>query len=260
MPGLHSVIEDLNTGKNLLRAVLLVTAFLLVGGNSASAAVTVTGASGGASLSADTAANAASPAWTSLSAITITEGDSGDFAADTNVTLVLKAPAGFEFNTAAPPDIAPAADNDIASAEIVLTDASTITITLVVSNNTLLDTLTIGGAAAIQARPTLGTPLVAGKHIYRPDTGGGTAAIAGATTSADGSSGSNFGDLTEVAGAAAAVRVETAADGAGALVPAQSLAAGNSITAYAIARDSFSNFVANVAAEVGGWSRSRWTA
>jgi hypothetical protein len=37
-------------------------------------------------------------------------------------------------------------------------------------------------------------------------------------------------------------------------VPAQNVTAGNSITNYAIARDAFGNFVANVAANAGGWS------
>src|SRR4051794_29108175 len=58
-------------------------------------AISVTGATGGGAISADTAANAASPAWTSLGPITIGEGGMGEFAAGTNVTLVLKAPAGF---------------------------------------------------------------------------------------------------------------------------------------------------------------------
>ena len=46
----------------------------------ASAAVTVTAATGGTSISADKAANAASPSYTALGNIVITEGNNGDFA------------------------------------------------------------------------------------------------------------------------------------------------------------------------------------
>src|SRR5262245_15575883 len=64
-------------------------------------AVTITPASNGSNISADKAANATSPAWTTLGAITIDEGSNGNknnFGAGTDVTLVLKAPLGFEFN------------------------------------------------------------------------------------------------------------------------------------------------------------------
>ena len=62
---------------------------------------------------------------------------------------------------------------------------------------------------------------------------------------------SNPQTFTVSVGAAAIVRVETAPDGSGTVVPAQSLASGSSITVYAVTRDAFSNFVANVAA--GAW-------
>jgi hypothetical protein len=54
------------------------------------------------------------------------------------------------------------------------------------------------------------------------------------------------------AGAATKVRVETAANGSGVVVPAQSLASGSSITGYAITRDVSDNFIANVVAD--SWS------
>ena len=113
----------MNSATNLLLAVLFVSAFALIGVGRASAAVTVTGATGGSSISADTADNASSPAWTTLGAITIAEGANGDFAAGTNVTLVLKAPAGFAFNTEVIPDITFTAGNDITSAAVAMTDA-----------------------------------------------------------------------------------------------------------------------------------------
>jgi len=62
----------------------------------------------------------------------------------------------------------------------------------------------------------------------------------------------NSGTLTVVAGAASKVRVETAADGSGAVVPAQVIVTGSSITVYSISRDANDNFIANVAANT--WS------
>jgi autotransporter-associated beta strand protein len=56
------------------------------------------------------------------------------------------------------------------------------------------------------------------------------------------------GTITVTAAAAAMVRVETAADGSGSVVPARTLQPGSAVTGYAIARDAAANFVANVAA------------
>jgi hypothetical protein len=56
------------------------------------------------------------------------------------------------------------------------------------------------------------------------------------------------GIVTVIAGAAAKVRVETAADGTGAVVPPQTLTSGSSLTMYSVSRDASDNFVANVVA------------
>jgi subtilisin family serine protease len=53
------------------------------------------------------------------------------------------------------------------------------------------------------------------------------------------------------------IRVETAANGSGTVVAAQSVASGNSITVYAITRDTYGNFVSNAA---GTWSLTGKTA
>ena len=63
--------------------------------------------------------------------------------------------------------------------------------------------------------------------------------------------------MTIAVGAATQVRVETAADGSGTVIPAQNVAAGNSLTVYAITRDVGDNFVANVAAD--SWSLANKT-
>ena len=60
------------------------------------------------------------------------------------------------------------------------------------------------------------------------------------------------GTITVIAGAAVRVRVETAANGSGTVVPAESLRVGSSMTVYAITRDSLNNFVSNAAATA--WS------
>jgi len=61
------------------------------------------------------------------------------------------------------------------------------------------------------------------------------------------------GTLTVVvAGPAASVSVETAANGTGKIVPAQTLSSGGSITVYAVERDASGYFIANIAADA--WS------
>jgi uncharacterized protein YjdB len=62
--------------------------------------------------------------------------------------------------------------------------------------------------------------------------------------------------LDVVPAAAAAIRVETAADGTGSVVGAQSIASGSSLTAFSITRDQFGNFVANAP---GTWTLTNKT-
>ena len=170
----------------------------------ADANVSITAASGGASIPADRAANAPTPAWTSLGTLTIAEtGNNNDDMG--GGTLVLKAPEGFEFNTNVTPNATFTASRDITATLVEVTDPTTITITIEVrASLTARDALNIGtvSASRIQVRPVLGTPLATGS-IYRPTVGGGTAVIAGvsATTDAKGASGTSFGNLAVVAGA-----------------------------------------------------------
>jgi hypothetical protein len=180
--------------------VCLLTLTLLFSTN-ARAAVTITAASGGNAISADTAASGGSGAWTSLGAITISEVLTTDISRGTNVTLVLKCPAGFEFRTNITPSITFTGSRDVRAAAITVNDPATVTVTLTISGTANFDTITIGSTTALQVRPLAGTPLPASRHLYRPTTGGGSCTVAGITTSADGSSGSNFGTLAEVAGA-----------------------------------------------------------
>ena len=221
-----------------LTRLTFIAGLFLATASSAFATVTLTGASGGGSISADTAANAVSPAWTTLGTITIAEGANGDFAVGTNITLILKTPAGFEFNTGVTPNIGVTAGTNITGAAVAVTDSSTITITLTVSGTTIKDTLVIGSTTGIQVCPTAGTPLATGNHIYRPTSGGGTATITGITTSADGSSGSNFGNLTEIGGVVTQLAFTTQPAGA---------TAGSTFTTQPVVKseDQFGNPVTN---------------
>ena len=141
----------------------------------------------------------------------------GDIANGTGVTLVLKAPLGFEFNTSAPPNVTFTAGRDITAASPIFSNSTTLTITMNVSGTAGVDTLIIGNTNGVQVRPTAGTPLASGQ-IFRPPlaSGGGTASINGITTSANpnGSGGSNFGTLSEVVGVAAKLTFATDPGGA----------------------------------------------
>ena len=66
-----------------------------------------------------------------------------------------------------------------------------------------------------------------------------------------------FGPLA--AGAATKVRVETAANGSGGVVPSQNLTSGSTLTVYSISRDQYNNFVANIAADTNSWSLTNIT-
>src|SRR5207249_12041112 len=137
---------------------------------------------GGTSISADKSANASTPAWTTLGPIVIAERNKPDFGAGSGVTLVLKAPAGFEFNTSAPPNVTFASGQDITSASISFSNSSTMAITLNVGGTSGTDQLTIGNTTGLQVRPTAGTPPASGQ-LFRPQSGGGTASVNGLSTS-----------------------------------------------------------------------------
>ena len=56
------------------------------------------------------------------------------------------------------------------------------------------------------------------------------------------------------AGAAMKVRVETAANGSGTILGKQNVSSGTSIAVYAVARDSFDNYIGNIASDANGWN------
>jgi hypothetical protein len=174
---------------------VLVLSFSLIVAVPVRAVVTITEAAGGAAISADDAGGA----WTSLGAITISEGATKDI--DHGV-FVLTIPAGFEYDTAPPhPDVAvtpiPGIYDLDADTPATMT-ADTLTVHVTQNSSFMPGTLTIGGVNPIRVRPTSGGPPLASGNITCT-TPGMINGVTGAT---------NFGTLTEVAGAVTTLTVK----------------------------------------------------
>lgn len=194
---------------------------------------TTTAASGGATISADTAASGGTGAWTALSGPTYGENINGDIATGGYVTLTV--PAGFEFNTAnavavvlTSGDKNSAANmNEAAVGGYVATTAngsltvSATTISFYVSSKSRGNTLDTIQWQGIQVRPTQGTPLATGNILF------GLPAGSAAPSS------TNAGTLTEVPGALA--RMLT-------VLPGQSFVSGSGITGTAASQIAGTSF------------------
>src|SRR5215213_3836664 len=157
-------------------------------------ATTVTPATGGANISADKAANATLPAFTTLGDIVIAENVNNDFPVQANSTLILTAPTGWQFNpgvgtTAATK--AGAGGNELNDNSITVT-ATTITVNISVTGTVQSNTLSIKG---IQVRATDGANLPSSGNILRTVGNPGTATINGVVNGT-----TNFGSLSQVAG------------------------------------------------------------
>lgn len=137
------------------------------------AAASVTSATGGGAISADTTGGT----YTSLSGPSIGVTAAGDIGTG---TITITAPAGFEFATS--PDASVTVGATGASIGFTSDSTSAITFTVTVANTTA-GTVTFSG---IRVRPTAGTPLASGELQI-----GGGAGVSDATA----------GTLTEVAGA-----------------------------------------------------------
>jgi len=153
--------------------------------------VTVTPASGGAVIPSNTAPGCdAAGTWTPLTGPAIAETVAAQIGLG---TIVLSAPAGFEFNTAAPVRILLTGNatasrniNNLPDGTLIVPSVTSTTITFTVTAvGTRVNTLTW---QSIQVRPTLSTPLAAGNITHT-----GTSSIAGVTGA------TNLGTLTEVA-------------------------------------------------------------
>ena len=161
------------------------------------AVVTVTPASGGSVISADTTGGA----YTALTGPVIAESVTADIGAG---TVILNAPSGFIFDVGG---VAPTVlitwlgggsgaggnniNNKVSGTVDGITSITTTQITYTITAMT--DVLAVNSLTwqNVRVRPTAGTPLVSGNIIKT-----GTSVISGVTNSV-----TNFGTLTEVAGA-----------------------------------------------------------
>src|SRR6266508_6224913 len=93
------------TGKRWRGAAVLALGIAVTAGlvyvEIARAAITVTSASGGTSISVDKAADATSPVYTTLGNIVLAEGANNDFTSGAGQLLELQPPSGWEFNPSA---------------------------------------------------------------------------------------------------------------------------------------------------------------
>ncbi|MFZ7114514.1 MAG: beta strand repeat-containing protein, partial [Bacteroidota bacterium] len=167
--------------------LLLLFFCLTIFANSVRANVTITRATGG-SISADKAANAISPAYTTLGMIRLTEGATSDFATGTNLTFTLNSPAGWNFNPAANITVSATAGRNITGQTILSKTATVITVQFNVTGTNLADVLTISG---VQVWALDGAKQAVNENI----TSGGTATIAGCAA------GVNLGTLATTVGA-----------------------------------------------------------
>jgi hypothetical protein len=111
---------------------------------------------------------------------------------------------------------------------------STDSVTIVPSSDSLAGTLTKSAVSGLATFNNISRTL-AGNLTLTATSGSLTAAPASDTITVN--------PIT-----ASKIRVETAADGSGTVVPAQNLASGQTLTVYSIARDQYNNFIENAAA------------
>ena len=183
--------------KKFLKFSLILALLITMGGYAPAvfATATVTPATGGSAISADTTGGS----YAALAGPIILEGATADIGTG---TIILNAPSGFNFNTVASSvtatrtDVAGTGCNpsrrlliNAGASQIVTPTATTITINITrITSSGCRNIITWTG---IQVRPTAGTPLASGNIVKT-----GTSSIVGVTNSV-----TNFGALTEVAGA-----------------------------------------------------------
>ncbi len=197
-------------------------------------AQTVTPASGGTGISAD---NFATGTWTTLSGPVIQETAPGQLQTG---NIRFQVPSGFVWDTGGTAPTATVTQPKANSITVTFSSRSSTEIIFSLTGNS-------GGSppnnphkitfSNFRIRPAQGTPLASGEI-----RNAGSAAPGGTL---------NYGSISMVAGADNKIRVETAANSSGAVVSAQNVEAGSSITVYSNVRDQFNNFKRN---ETATWS------
>ena len=184
-----ATIRSQRAGRLLaLATISAMLAVLLPAGQVATVlgAASVTAATGGAAIAADTAADAPSPAWTTLVGPQITEGAPADLVS--GGTVLLTAPSGFEFKPATGSAVEGGLGCNIVLGAQTITSAS-VSLVITTQSSVACDV----SWAGLQVRPTVGS------------LGGATQKTGNITNTGNtGPGGStNYGTLTEVPGAAA---------------------------------------------------------
>ena len=226
-------------------------------------------------------------AGTSLTVYAVTRDTYGNFVANTAGTWLLTgktgsvadsdlAPAGDGKSAVFTGHLIGTAVIDVTSGTLTVSDSGIISVVprLNVSGFTSPATAGIAGSVTVTAQDFAGTTITGytgtvhfastdnqavlpsdytfvsgdhGTHSFSVTLKtAGTQSITATDTVTTTATGTQSGITVNAAGASQ-IRVETAANGSGTVVPAQSLASGNSITVYAITRDTYGNFVSNAA-------------
>jgi len=173
----------------IVLAIILVVGILFVG--KASAAVTITTATGGTAVSIDTTSSAGGTgAWTTLTGPIITEATSSEIATST-AAQTLTLPIGWEFNTSVAYRVATSGTANEFRFSTSSAIASSLTFTVTASSTLYSGRYVILTFSNLQVRPT-GTATSTGS-IYQS-----AGAITGVTK---GAAGTSFGTLTAVVGA-----------------------------------------------------------
>src|SRR5439155_1273838 len=128
---------------------------------------------------ADNAANGATPAFTTLGNIVFTEQANNDFPAQTSTTLILTAPAGWQFNpgagSASSSKISGGGNNEVNINSLSVT-SSNVTVNLTITGTGQINSLTLSG---IQVQATEGGNVPGSGNIFRSAGNPGTATVTG---------------------------------------------------------------------------------
>lgn len=192
--------------RKIITFITVLTALTLIGwALKTEAAVTITPATGGSSISADTCN---STPWTTLTGPTIAESTAGEIDLG---TIIINAPSGYEFNTSQNVTAATSTGDIVFSSWTVAPAISTITFT-VSATSTVSSTVTFSN---IQVRPITCTVPNTGNLTFS-----GTAGVSGAA-----------GTLTMVAGNLASFTVNLPETGV----------AGSNVSTTITGKDQYSN-------------------
>jgi hypothetical protein len=192
------------------KILLFVTWFTCLSFFSSRAAITVTPASGGTNICSNFAQTGTTPTYTALGTIVINEGNNGDITLGGHA-LVLTAPAGWQFNTAATVTITFLPGGNVVFAGSGGLTTTALTVNIAASGTTLHDNITISGLEVIATTTGSG-----GGNIRATSAPG----MSGIVTGGPGTT--NFGSLSLAAAVTPSVTISQ--------VPAGPVCAGTNVT------------------------------